>query len=95
MANKSLSVASSDLTSGGSYQCRVRTEMEELGLEHRVEVVERTVFTVSPRHQTGLQGDQLDLSCQVRLDRKFLPDAEIIWRRNRELIITSGRATFH
>ena len=63
--------------------------------EDGVEVVERTVFTVSPSHQTGLQGDQLDLSCQVRLDRKFLPDAEIIWRRNRELIITSGRATFH
>ena len=92
LSNNSLAVLSGDVTSGGKFECQARTELDDARLEHTVEVVQRTVFTESPRHLTAVQGEPVELSCEVSLDKRFLQDVEIMWRLNRELIISSGKA---
>ena len=81
---------SADLESGGSYQCRATTELEQLSVEHRLEVRARTTFRLSPSHTTVIQGDSVSLSCEVVVDETFLSEVKIMWRLDRELIITSG-----
>ena len=46
---------SADLASGGSYQCRAKTELDEVSLEHRLAVLARTHFRLSPQHTTIIQ----------------------------------------
>ena len=48
-------VLSADLESGGSYQCRATTELEEISVEHRLKVMARTHFRLSPSHTTVIQ----------------------------------------
>ena len=48
-------MVSADLASSGSYQCRAKTELEEVSLEHRVAVLARTHFRLSPQHTTVIQ----------------------------------------
>ena len=36
------------------------------------------------------QGESVSLSCEVVVDSRFLSDVKIMWRLDRELIITSG-----
>ena len=92
LSNNSLAVLTGDVTSSGKFECQARTELDEARLVHTVEVVQRTVFTDSPRHLTAVQEDPVELSCEVSLDKRFLQDVEIMWRLNRELIISSGKA---
>ena len=55
LENNSLALVSSGLESGGLYQCRARTELEEVSVEHRLEVRARTHFRLSPQHTTVIQ----------------------------------------